>query len=279
MSKLPSYKKQMRAGFCAFSPEFKERVKEIRSKLGVPQGGFPKEVRTVPGPPQEGFPKEIKFYPAEATRWYVEQVQKAIGKLQRDLPPYYWHFPKEFAELIENFAYSRQPCRPGFHPEIPLDCYAMDLVHEFGLPEYVVNEVKANILVEESCGFGTTSALQLILLPMEENEEPKFLALVAGIDSSTTEKEWLDVWREIKKQMRWKGIKTAPTKRDEEKNEIRDLTWWKWSKKGLSAREITDRWQERHPEQYENKELGEDTVRAAVKKMEKIMRPIPQNES
>jgi len=265
MNKLPSYKKRRRADLCAFSPEFKERVKAIRSELGIPP---------------EGFSKDRLHFPNEASNWYKEHVQKTVGNKQyKDLPRYYWHFPKEFAELIENFDYSTEPCKAGFHPEVPLDRCAMDLVHEFDLPEDVVNEVKHHVVVEESSSFGVSPMLQPIIIPIEGQDGFEFLALIAGIDSSTTEKEWLDVWREIKKQMRWKGIKTAPTKRDEEKNEIRDLTWWKWSKKGLSAREITDRWQERHPEQYENKELGEDTVRAAVKKMEKIMRPIPQNES
>jgi hypothetical protein len=267
----------MRAGFCAFSPEFKERVKEIRSKLGIPQGGFPKEVHTVLGPPEKGFPKEESFYPKEAIRrWYVEHVQKTVGNVQyKDLPHYYWYFPKDFAELIDNFAYTGQPCRPGFHPEVPLDRYAMDLVQEFGLPEDFVNEVKRHILTEESSSFGVSPMLQPIIIPMDGQDGLYFCALIAGIDGSTTKKEWLDIWQEIKRQMQWKGIKAVPTKRDEEKIEIRDLTWWKWSKDGLSPKDIANKWEEgRAGEVY-----GEDTVRAAVKKMEKIMRPIPQNES
>lgn len=274
----PSYQKRKRAGLCAFSPEFKKRVKDVRSKLGIPQGGFPKEVRTVLGPPQEGFPKELSFYPEEARRWYVAHIQKATGKrpedLPRNLPRHYWYFPREFAELIEDFAYSTQPCRPGFHSEVPLDRYAMDLVQEFDLPEEVVNEVKHHILVEESSGFGVPPMLQPIIISLEGQGGVILLALIAGIDESTTKKEWLDMWQEIKRQMQWKGIKMVPTKREEEKIEIRDLTWWTWSRQGLSAQQIASTWAEKHPE---DRIYGEDTVRAAVKRIEEIMRPISQN--
>src|ERR1035437_9392327 len=121
----PSYKKIRRAEDVAFSPELRASVKDIRSKLGIPVGGFPKDIRTVVGPPEKGFPKELSFYPVDATKWYREHIQKATGKqaedLPRNLPPYYWYFPREIAELVEDRPFGWQPCRPGFHPEVPLD--------------------------------------------------------------------------------------------------------------------------------------------------------------
>ena len=72
---------------------------------------------------------------------------------------------------MENFTYSNQPCKAGFHPEVPLDHRAMDLVHEFGLPEDAVNEVKRRILVEESGSFALSSPLQLVVIPVNEKEE------------------------------------------------------------------------------------------------------------
>lgn len=263
MNKLPSYKKRRRADLCAYSPEFKESVKVVRSELGIPPDGFPMEKIL--------NPEEAKgFYPEEAIRWHENHVQQTTGKQSKDLPHYYWHFPKELAELIENFAYSRQPCKAGFHSEVPLDRHAMDLVHEFGLPEDVVNEIKRRILVEDGGGFGLSSTLQLVLLHMDEQEDGvKLVALVAGIDGATTQKDWLDVWRRIRMIMQMSGIETTSTKREEEKILLRDLTWWDWSKHRLTLKQIADKWEER-----EGKAYAEDTIGAAIHRIDEIMRPI-----
>ncbi|GAJ13976.1 unnamed protein product, partial [marine sediment metagenome] len=145
-----------------------------------------------------------------------------------------------------------------------------DLVHEFGLPEDVVNEIKRRILVEERGGFGSSSTLQLILLPIDEQEEGiKYVALVAGIDSATTQKDWLDVWRRMLMTMQMSGIETTSTKREEEKILLRDLTWWDWSKHRLTLKQIADKWEER-----EGKAYAEDTIGAAIHRIDEIMRPI-----
>jgi len=263
VNKLPSYKKRRRAGLIAFSPVFKERTKVVRSELGIPQDGFPMD--------ESLYPEEAKgFYPKAAIKWYEDHIKQTIGRQSKDLPHYYWHFPKELAELIENFAYSSQPCKAGFHPEVPLDRRAMDLAHEFGLPEDVVNEIKRRILVEESGSFALSSALQLIFIPVNEQEEGiKFLALVAGIDGDTTQKDWLDVWRQVRRLMRMSDVETASTKREEEKILLRDLTWWEWSRCGLSTRQVADKWEEREGNAY-----AEDTIGAAIKRIDEIMRPI-----
>ena len=166
------------------------------------------------------------------------------------------------------------PVDQVFTPDIPLDRHAMDLVREFGLPEDLVNEVKHHILVEESSGFGVSPKLQPIIIPLKEPDELEFLVLMAGIDGSTTKKDWLDIWRKIQLEMhrRPKQIITAATKRDEDTISIRDLTWWKWSQDGLNPREIADKWQKRHPE--DKKSYGEDTVAAAIKRIKKQMEPV-----
>jgi len=276
---LTSYKKRKRAEVCAFSPHFKERVKEIRAKLGIPQGGVPKEARVVLGPPEKGFPKELNFYPLEATKWYTEHIQKETGKkpedLPRNLPRYYWYFPREIAELIEDFTWSQQPCRPGFYPDVPLDRCAMDLVQEFGLPEDAVNEVKHHILVEEGSGFTVSPKMEQIVIPMDGRDGLYFCVLIAGVDGSTTKKEWLELWEVIQGEMNTYRDKVlrAPTKREAEENETRDLTWWKWSQQGLSADQIANRWSKKHPEAA----YGKDTVSAAINKIKQKMRPISQN--
>ncbi len=279
MKELSSHKRRRR-DVCTFGPEFEERLKAIRLKLGIPQGGFPKEVCTVLGPPEKGFPKKESFYPQEATtRWYTEHVQQTTGKRREDLPrnppSYYWYFPREIAELINDFAYSTQPCRPGFHPEVPLDRYAMDLVREFGLPEDVVNNVKRRILVQEAGSLGRHRMLQPIPIAMEGRDGPYFCVLISGVDGSTAKKDWEDIWEQLKSQMKQKGWKIAPPKRDEEKIEVRDLTWWGWSQEDMSAGQILDKWSEKHPE--DKRTCHEDAVRAAIKRIEEIMRPIAQN--
>ena len=155
-----------------------------------------------------------------------------------------------------------------------IDQQAMDLVREFGLPEDLVNEVKHHILVEENSGFGVSPKLQPIIIPLEEPDELEFLVLTAGIDGSTTKKDWLDIWHKIQTEMdrRRAKIITSPTKRDAATISIRDLTWWKWSQDGLNYNKIADKWQKRHPE--DKKSYGEDTVAAAIKRIKKQMGPV-----
>ena len=90
MSKVASYKKREKAEIIAFSPIFKQRIRDIRSKLGIPENGFPKDVRTVEGPITMGFPKDAEFSPDAGKKWYVEHVQQATGKIpesfHRNLP-------------------------------------------------------------------------------------------------------------------------------------------------------------------------------------------------
>lgn len=268
MSELTSCKKRRRTGFIAFSPAFKERIKQIRSELGIPSDGFP-TAKLLNSEEPGGF------YPKQAIKWYENQVEKATGKRSKDLPHYYRYFPEELAKLVEDLAYSSRPCRTGFHPDVTLDRLAMDLVREFGLPEDSVNEVKRRILVEENAGFTVSSPLQLIFIPVNEQEEgTKFVALIAGIDSDTTRKDWLDMWEQVRRLMSMNDVEMSTTKREEEKILLRDLTWWEWSKH-LTPKQIADKW-----EAKEGKAYGEDTIRAPIHRIDETMRPIsPQIKS
>lgn len=49
-----------------------------------------------------------------------------------------------------------------------------------------------------------------------------------------------------------------------------DLSFWKHVKGGKTATEALEEWCRRHPE---DTKLGEDTVRKAVERVDKIMRP------
>ena len=69
--------------------------------------------------------------------------------------------------------------------------------------------------------------------------------------------------------MRMSGIETTSTKREEEKILLRDLTWWDWSKRHLTLKQVADKWEER-----EGKAYAEDTIRAAIHRIHEIMRPI-----
>ena len=120
------------------------------------------------------------------------------------------------------------------------------------------------------CPAASGRRVQLIFIPINEQEEGiKFLALVAGIEGDTTQKDWLDIWRQVRRLMQMYDVETSPTKRDEEKILLRDLTWWEWSRRGLSTRQIADKWEEQKGKTY-----AEDTIRAAIKRIDVIMRPI-----
>ena len=69
--------------------------------------------------------------------------------------------------------------------------------------------------------------------------------------------------------MQMSGIETTSTKREEEKILLRDLTWWDWSKHRLTLKQIADKWEER-----EGKAYAEDTIGAAIHRIDEIMRPI-----
>jgi len=245
-----SYKKRRNASVIAFSPTFIEAVNAVRSALGIPIEGF-----------RGG---------EEASEWYSRHLQTSTREHLKPMPRYYWHFPKEFIEVLESLSYPREPSRVNFYQDVALDQFAMDLIHRFNLPEELVDEVKANILLRHHGSLGIGPTLQLILVPVNEGEEGiKYMALVAGIDAATTQKNWLEVWESVKAILRLSGIGSMPYRRPIDKLLLRDLTFWKEIRGGKTARETVDKWIEKHPEDCE---FDEDIVRKAVQRMDKIMR-------
>ena len=243
-----SYQKRRNASVISFSPNFNETVRRIRSDLGIPTEGFSTS--------------------QEMDKWYKRHHAESTEEPCRPMPRYYWHFPKEFVELLESFSYSDEPSRVNYYPDVPLDSRAMDLIGRFDLPEDVVDQVKGYILgARGPLGVGPT--LQLILIPVDEGEEgTKYIALVAGIDEASTRKDWLEVWRSVEVILHLSGVSKAPHRRPVDSVFLRDLTFWKQVKAGKTAKEVLDDWTERHPE---DSDLGEDTARKAVGRMAKIM--------
>lgn len=151
----------------------------------------------------------------------------------------------------------------NLYPDVPLDRYAMELIRRFDLPEDLANEVKACVLLADYGSLATGSAVQLILVPVNEGEEgTKYVALVAGIDAATSQKDWLDTWRSIKATLRLSGINELPRKRPADNLLLRDLTFWEEIKEGRTARETIDKWIEKHPEDVN---IGEDAEKTKTK--------------
>ena len=96
------------------------------------------------------------------------------------------------------------------------------------------------------------------------------MLLVAGIDESSTQKDWLEVWKNIEIVLRLSGMGETPHKRPIDSLLLRDLSFWKKIKGGKTAREVADDWIEDHPS--EKGYPVEDMVRKAVDRVEKIMR-------
>jgi hypothetical protein len=263
MKNFPYHKKRRKAQFIAFSPLLRERIKSIRLELGIPTDGFPSKASI-------DSISDLEFYPYEATEWYKNHTYKVIGEY-KDLSVHYWHFPKGLVNLIEEFDITNEPCRAGFHPEVPLDRQAMNLAHEFNLPEDTVSQLKRRILVDEKCSFALTSSLDpLVVIPVDEKEEGiKLCVCIAGIDGSTTRKDWLKLWHTLQTTLEMYGVRIDPTKRESEKNMQRDLNFWNWSRHGLSYREIADKWEDKKGETY-----GEDTIAAAIKRIDVLMQPL-----
>ncbi len=247
--RIHSYEKRRNASVITLSPSFKEAVKMLRSELGIPAEGF----RTA----------------HEMAEWYKRHHAENTQEPYKPMPHYYWHFPKEFVEMLDSFSYSAQPSRTNYYPDVPLDRSAMDLIRRFDLPEDVLDNVKSFILGAQG-PLGISSALQLILVPVDEDEEgTKYVALVAGIDESATKKDWLEVWNSIETILHLSAATKAPYKRPIDKVLLRDLYFWEQVKGGKTAREVTDDWTELHPE---DKTLVEDTVRKGVDRIDKIMK-------
>lgn len=245
-----SYRKQRNASIIAFSPAFKEAVKAVRSALGIPLKGFTREA---------------------ANKWYKKHHEANTPARLRPLPNYYWHFPSQFVELLHSFGYSSEPSRVNFYRDVPLDRYAMELVHRFDLPEDVVNEVKASILLTRYGSLSSHSMTQFVLIPVNEGEEGiKYMALIAGIDTATTQKDWLAIWESVKAILRLSGMSSPPHKRPMDNLLLRDITFWQEIQEGRTAREVVDRWTKKHPE---GAILSEDTVRKAVSRVDRIMHP------
>lgn len=246
--KTHSYKKRRKASVIACGPSYSEAIKTARSELGLPTDGFTTS--------------------SERDVWYKRHHKEHTDMQYDPLPRYYWHFPKEFVELLESFSYSSKPSRVNYYPNVPLDRYAMELIRTFNLPEDLVDQVKENIL--GATGYlGIGEALQLIMVPVNEDEEGnKYIALVAGIDDTSTRDDWLEVWKNIKTILRLSGVSRVTYKRPMDKLLVRDLTFWKGIKEGKKAKEVINEWVDNHPEDLN---IGEDTLRKAVKRIDEIM--------
>lgn len=110
----------------------------------------------------------------------------------------------------------------------------------------------------------------LVVIPVDEKEEGiKLCVYIAGIDGSTTRKDWINAWHMIQDTLEMYGVEIEPTKREDEKNLLRDIIWWKWSKQGLNCREVANMW-----EAKKSKAFGEDTISAAIRRIDKLMRPL-----
>lgn len=243
------YKKRRNASVIAYSPNFDAAVRRARSELGIPAQGF--------------GTKE------ERDNWYERHHATSTKELLRPMPPYYWHFPKQFAEMLDSFSYTAEPSRVNFYPEVPLDRCAMDLVRKFDLSEDVVSQAKAYILGDAG-QLGIGVALQPIFVPINEGEEGiKYVALVAGLDEATTQKDWLEVWTRLEMILRMRGTSKVSPRRPDDNLFLRDLNFWTQIKAGKTAKDVATRWTDRHPK---DKAIGEDTVRKAVERIDEIMR-------
>lgn len=243
-----SYKKRRNASVVALSPEFKAAIRVTRSRLGLPDEGL-----------KTGQERE---------EWYKRHHSENTKERYRPLPRFYWYFPKELVELVESFAYSSEASKVNYYPDVPLDSYAMELIRRFDLPDEVVDQIKAYILGENGA-LSAGSALQPILLPMDKGA--KYVVLVAGIDASSTQKDWLEVWRKIEIVLRLSGTGRTPPKRPIDSLLFRDLSFWKQIEEGKTARQVADDWMEEHPE--DKGYPVEDMVRKAVDRVRRIMRP------
>jgi len=249
--RTPSYKKRRNASIISLSPQFNEAIRLIRSYLSVPAEGFNSK--------------------KEMNEWYQKHHSKYSKEQYRSMPTYYWHFPREIVDLIESFNYSDEPSRVNYYQDVPLDRYAMEIIRKFDLPEEILNQVKAYILGAVG-PLGVGSLLPVILIPVDEdNEGRKYTAFIAGIDESSSQKEWLEVWKSIQAVLRLSGVGETPHKRQIDSIFLRDLGFWTQAKKGKSARQIAEDWIKKHPD--EGDYPVEDMIRKAVDRIENLMRP------
>ena len=256
MDKKFFYEKEIRAELAAFNPYLKKDMENIRKDLGIPIDGFSTS--------------------EEADRWYGEHYQEAKGEPRKPKNPWNWHLPKEIVEMLDSSSYSNEPSKVNFDPRVPLDAHVMELIHAYGLPEQMVDSLKGYVLKEKHNAPAVPSALQPMFIPIDEGEEgTKYVAIVAGLDESTTKEQWLDVWYSFRQILRYSGKDEAPNRRPSDELLLRDLTWWNCVKKnGKTVRDALEEWLKKHPEDTDK--LNEDTVRKAVMKVDRLMKPCNQ---
>lgn len=242
----PSYKKRRKASVIALSPQFNEAIRTIRSDLGLPSKGL------------DSLEKRGE--------WYMAHYKEHATMPYEPLPRYYWHFPKEFVELIKSFGYSPEASKVNYYPDVPLDRHAMELIRKFGLPEDVIDQVKAYVLGEKG-SLSVSSGLQPMLIALEKGTE--YLVLVGGLDASSTKKDWIDVWAKIENVLRLSGTRRIPNKRTMDSLFLRDLHFWKQIKEGKPAHKVADDWIEEHP--TDKGYPVEDMIRKAVKRIDEVM--------
>ena len=123
------YDKETRSELAAFNPYLKKDIEDARIALGMPKGGF--------------------LTSEEANKWYIEHYRRAKGKPPEPKNPWNWHLPKELVDMLDSFSYSAKPSRVNFDSDVPLDRYAMDLIHKFGLLEQMVAGLRSYIMMEK----------------------------------------------------------------------------------------------------------------------------------
>ena len=239
------HEKRRNASVIAYSPAFQAAVGKIRSELEIPAEGF----KT----PQK---REV---------WYRDHHAKHSGESPGQASLYR---QADFSDLIDKMA--ALVSEPTAHSaDVPLDIRAWDLVRRFQLPDDLVGHVKDLIL--GSKGLSTAPPLMPVVLPIDDvSGDKKFAVLIAGIDGSSTRKEWLQAWRNVQDILRIKKVRKVAARRpDENKKFLRDLTFWKWSNEGKAVSEIADKWLKEHPNPNG---LGDDTVRKGIARIQVIMR-------
>lgn len=153
----------------------------------------------------------------------------------------------------------------------PLRRNAIQLCTAFDLPfagsDLMLHIVDLVILTDEPALLG---GLLGPSVDIAHEDQVSLMLRVSGMNRSTTKREWIGLWPTVEAIIRGKFGRPAGGKRPGDQLE-RDLIWWQWREEGLKYREIADRWQR------ETQGITvEDTVRQAVKRIRRLMRPRSQ---
>lgn len=219
---------------------FKDKVKQMRLYLGLPENGFSNDQK--------------------AWEWLEKHLTEQQSK------PWYFQKPASLDEKL-------------WETEVPLLKAAIYLILESGLPLRMRSNIGLYIVTNNEKYLTNWRGLNITVAPNMKSARVQLAITVDGIDEWTTEQQWREVWEHwVKPGSRMLGEPVPPNKRPGYGKKLQErikryAEWYQLSElDGLGPAEALKIWDKHYPNEAGN--YNESTVSKAVSRFGKLITPI-----